>query len=146
VNRLKSSIKLFGFLFRQEKKASLQTKMIKVSSGGRTIPLTVQVADTPKKRDKGLMFVEKLPENEGMLFVFSAKRYGGFWMKNTLIPLSIAFLDSDGKILKILGMLPCKEEFCPTYDPEIFYNYALEVNLGWFEKNQINEGDFVKLD
>jgi uncharacterized protein len=118
--------------------------MIKVSSGERTIKLTVQVADTHKKREKGLMFVEKLPENEGMLFVFSGKTYDGFWMKNTLIPLSIAFLDLEGKILKILDMIPCKEEYCPTYDPELSYYYALEVNLGWFEKNQIKAGDFVR--
>ena len=111
---LKNSIKLIGLLFR------------------------------PKKRDKGLMFLEKLPENEGMLFVFSGETYGGFWMKNTLIPLSIAFLDSNGKILKILDMVPCKEDICPTYDPEISYHYAIEVNLGWFEKNQIKEGDYVR--
>ncbi|MDR7238161.1 DUF192 domain-containing protein [Neobacillus drentensis] len=142
----KKRLKLIGFLFRQEKEASLQTKMIKVSSGERTTKLTVQVANTQEKRDKGLMFVGKLPKNEGMLFVFSGKTYGGFWMKNTLIPLSIAFLDLDGKILKILDMVPCKEDECPTYDPELYYHYAIEVNLGWFEKNQIKVGDFVKLD
>ncbi|MFJ5761949.1 DUF192 domain-containing protein [Neobacillus sp. NPDC093182] len=139
-------LKFIGFLFRQKKETSLQTKMIKVFSGERAIHLTVQVADTPQKRDKGLMFVENLPENEGMLFVFSGETYGGFWMKNTLIPLSIAFLDSDGKILKILDMLPCKEDICPTYDPELSYHYALEVNLGWFKKNQIKEGDFILLE
>ncbi|MEH6993930.1 DUF192 domain-containing protein [Neobacillus drentensis] len=143
---MKNRIKLFGFLFRPKKDTSLQTKMIKVYSGERTINITVQVADTPKIRDKGLMFVEKLPENEGMLFVFSGETYGGFWMKNTLIPLSIAFLDLDGRILKILDMVPCKEVICPTYDPEISYHYALEMNLGWFQKNQIKESDFVKLD
>ncbi|MEH7114380.1 DUF192 domain-containing protein [Neobacillus niacini] len=140
---MKKRIKFIGFLFRQEKNASLQTKMIKVSSGERITKLTVHVADTQKKREKGLMFVRKLPENEGMLFVFSGKTYGGFWMKNTLIPLSIAFLDSDGRILKILDMMPCKEDECPTYDPKLFYHYALEVNFGWFEKNQIKEGDYV---
>jgi uncharacterized protein len=143
---LKNSIKLIDLLFRPKKQTSLQRKKIKVASGKRTIKLTVQVADTPKIRDKGLMFVEKLPENEGMLFVFSGETYGGFWMKNTLIPLSIAFLDSDGKILKILDMVPCKEDLCPTYDPEISYHFALEVNYGWFEKNQIKEGDFVMFD
>jgi uncharacterized protein len=141
---LKNRFKLIGFLFRQQKVAALQTKKIKVISGKRTIKLTVQMADTPKKREKGLMFVEKLPENEGMLFVFPGKTYDGFWMKNTLIPLSIAFLDSDGKILRILDMVPCKEDECPTYDPELSYYYALEVNLCWFEKNQIKEGDFVQ--
>jgi uncharacterized membrane protein (UPF0127 family) len=127
-------------------KNRLKTKMIKILSGNRVTRLTVQVADTPKKRNMGLMFVEKLPENEGMLFVFSEKTYGGFWMKNTFIPLSIAFLDLHGRILKILHMEPCIEEYCPTYDPEIFYDYAIEVNLGWFAKNRIKEGDYVKFN
>ncbi|WP_141995193.1 DUF192 domain-containing protein [Bacillus sp. B4EP4a] len=122
----------------------IKRKMIKILSGNKEIRLTVQVADTQRKREKGLMFVGKLPENEGMLFVFSEEMYGGFWMKNTLIPLSIAFLDSAGEILKILDMEPCKEYICPTYDPEISYHYAIEVNLGWFEKNQIKVGDYVK--
>jgi uncharacterized protein len=143
---LKNRLKLIGSLFLFKKKASLQTKIIKVSSGERTTKLTVQVADNQEKRDKGLMFVGKLPENEGMLFVFSGKTYGGFWMKNTLIPLSVAFLDSDGKILKILDMVPCKKDECPTYDPELYYHYAIEVNFGWFEKNQIKVGDLVNLD
>ncbi|WP_078411915.1 DUF192 domain-containing protein [Priestia abyssalis] len=127
-------------------KNKIKTKMIKILSGNRETRLTVQVADTQGKREKGLMFVGKLPENEGMLFVFSKKIYGGFWMKNTLIPLSIAFLDPDGKILKILDMEPCKKDKCATYNPGLFYHYALEVNLGWFEKNQIQEGDLVKFD
>lgn len=122
----------------------INTKMLKILSGNRETRLTVHVADTQRKRDKGLMFVRKLPENEGMLFVFPVKIYGGFWMKNTLIPLSIAFLDWDGEILKILHMEPCKEDICPTYDPGISYHYAIEVNLGWFEKNQIKEGDYVR--
>ncbi|WP_375091040.1 DUF192 domain-containing protein [Peribacillus sp. RS7] len=127
-------------------KNRIKTKMIKILSGNRETRLTVHVADTHRKREKGLMFVRKLPENEGMLFVYSEKIYGGFWMKNTFIPLSIAFLDSDGEILKILDMEPCKVDICPTYDPELSYRYAIEVNLGWFEKNQIKEGDYVKFD
>lgn len=122
----------------------MNTKIIKVISGDRETSIIVQVADTQRKREKGLMFVEKLPENEGMLFVFSKKTYGGFWMRNTFIPLSIAFLDSDGKILKILDMEPCKDDKCLIYNPELSYYYAIEVNLGWFRKNQIKEGDFVK--
>ncbi|MGE7906434.1 DUF192 domain-containing protein [Peribacillus sp. NPDC094092] len=123
----------------------IKRKMIKILSGNRETRLIVQVADTQRKREKGLMFVGNLPENEGMLFVFSKEIYGGFWMKNTFIPLSIAFLDSVGEILKILDMVPCQEYICPTYDPEIPYHYAIEVNLGWFEKNHIKVGDYVKL-
>ncbi|WP_050183891.1 DUF192 domain-containing protein [Domibacillus robiginosus] len=121
-------------------------RKLKIIGGEREVTLTVQIANTQEKIEKGLMFVKTLPENEGILFMFPQKTYGGFWMKNTLIPLSIAFLDSDGKILKILDMTPCKEEECHTYDPEISYRYAIEVNLGWFEKNQIKEGDYVFSD
>lgn len=125
-------------------KNKIKTKRIKILSGNRITWLNVQVADTQKKLEKGLMFVERLPENEGMLFVFSRKTYGGFWMKNTFIPLSIAYLDWDGKILKIMDMLPCKGNQCPVYNPKIYYYYAIEVNLGWFEKNCIKAGDYVK--
>lgn len=117
---------------------------IKLRSGIREIRLLVQIADTPSKIEQGLMFVDVLPENEGMLFVFPREIYGGFWMKNTMIPLSIAFLDSYGEILKILDMEPCMEKICPIYDPGVYYRYAIEVNQGWFEKNQIKEGDYVR--
>ena len=120
--------------------------IVKIISKDTETSLLVKVADTQQKRDKGLMFVTYLPENEGMLFMFPGKRYGGFWMKNTWIPLSIAFLDSDGKILKILDMQPCTEATCPTYDPGISYKYALEVNLGWFKRNKMKEGDYVKFN
>ena len=118
---------------------------INIMSGNRVTRLTAQVADTQSKIEKGLMFVEKLPENEGMFFIFPRKIYGGFWMKNTLIPLSIAFIDSDGEILKIMDMAPCIGDDCPIYDPKLSYQYAIEVNRGWFEKNRIREGDYVKL-
>lgn len=127
-------------------KSRLKTKIIKILSGSRDTRLTVQVADTREKREKGLMFVRRLSENEGMLFLFPEKRYGGFWMKNVLIPLSIAFLDTNGQILKILDMQTCGEEKCPTYDPGISYKYAIEVNLGWFKKNRIKEGDYVRFN
>ncbi|CDO03628.1 hypothetical protein BN988_02146 [Oceanobacillus picturae] len=124
----------------------VKTKLIYIISGNRETRLTVQVADTQEKIEKGLMLIEKLPENEGMLFVFSRKIFGGFWMKDTVIPLSIAFLDSDGEILNILDMEPCKGDECPIYYPKCFYRYAIEVNIGWFEKNQIKEGDYVKFN
>jgi uncharacterized protein len=126
-------------------KNGINTKVIEILSGNRKTRLTVQVADTQRKREKGFMFVRNLPENEGMLFVFSKKTNDAFWMKNTSIPLSIAFLDSDGQILKILDMEPCIGNKCPIYDPKLSYHYTIEANLGWFEKNQIKKGDYVKL-
>ncbi|MFJ8236500.1 DUF192 domain-containing protein [Ureibacillus sp. NPDC094379] len=124
----------------------MRKTIVRILSGMKETLLTVYVANTQEKREKGLMFVKKLPEDQGMLFVFPEKVYDGFWMKNTFIPLSIAFIDSDGKILKILNMWPCLDDECPTYHPQVFYQYAIEVNDGWFERNQVREGDYVKFD
>ena len=73
-----------------------------------------------------------LPADAGMVFVFSEDHRGPFWMKDTLIPLSIAFYAGDGRILKILDMEPCDADPCPLYDPEVAYRGALEVNQGAF--------------
>lgn len=123
----------------------MKMRTMEFLSGIRTTSLTVHIADTQNKREQGLKFVTALPENEGMLFIFPGRTAGGFWMMDTYIPLSIAFVDTNGRILKILDMLPCKSYPCPFYDPGVFYHYAIEVNLGWFERNRINEGDYVRV-
>ncbi len=92
--------------------------------------LIVAVADTAERRRRGLMFVEDLGDLDGMLFVFPEERAGGFWMKNTVIPLDIAFFDSDGALVDLLTMDPCREEPCPTYTPSASYRYALEAPRG----------------
>ena len=84
-----------------------------------------------------------MPADEGMLFVFFENANSAFTMRNTLIPLSIAFFDFDGKILKILDMEPCEAEPCPAYDPEITYRGALEVNQGAFDEWGVREGSVV---
>lgn len=119
-------------------------RTIKFCSKNRETSLNVHIADTQSKREQGLKFVTALPENEGMLFVFPGKIAGGFWMMDTYIPLSIAFVDTDRRILKILDMLPCGGYPCPSYNPGVFYQYAIEVNLGWFERNGISEWDYVR--
>lgn len=95
--------------------------------------VAVKVAATEARRKHGLMEVEELPAGTGMLFVFDEERQGAFWMKDTLVPLSIAFASSDGDILEILQMEPCESEPCPLYDPRVTYRYALEVPAGWFD-------------
>ena len=70
---------------------------------------------------------------------------GGFWMKNTLIPLSIAFFDARGRILRMLDMEPCREEDCPLYDPGVPYHGALEVNRGAFQRWGVRAGDRIRL-
>jgi hypothetical protein len=113
-------------------------------TGTRTISLTinefslqVELATTPEQRQRGLMFRETLPEDSGMLFVFPADAPRSFWMKNTSIPLSIAFLDAEGRILNILAMQPFDEGSYPSAGPA---RYALEVNQGWFAERGISAG------
>lgn len=122
----------------------MKSRTIELLSGNRKTSLTVRIADTQSKREQGLKYVTVLPENEGMLFVFPGRTVGGFWMLDTYIPLSISFVDTDGRILRIMDMMPCKGPPCPFYEPGVFYQYAIEVNLGWFERNRINEGDYVR--
>lgn len=101
--------------------------------------VAVKLADTPERRRHGLMEVEELPPGTGMLFVFGEDHEGAFWMKDTLVPLDIAFIGSDGTVLAILQMEPCDEEPCTLYDPEVSYRYALEVPLGWFAEVGVDE-------
>lgn len=115
--------------------------------GGATdVRVDVRVAATQAERRRGLMHVPELPDGTGMLFVFDAPRAGGFWMKDTLVPLDIAYADRAGAILAILRMEPCEADPCPTYDPEVTYSYALEVPAGWFERTEVEVGDRLRWD
>jgi len=80
-----------------------------------------------------------------MVFVFDGPAGGGFWMKNTLIPLSIAFWDQSGLILKIMDMTPCWADPCPVYYPGVVYVGAVETNRGWFAAHAVRPGDRVAL-
>jgi uncharacterized protein len=105
--------------------------------------LTVQIADTPDERARGLMGVTSLPPNEGMAFLFDGPTEETFWMKDTLIPLAIAFVDGE-RIVAIREMVPCTGDPCPTYLPGAPYTYAVETNGGWFQGHGIAEGDRVR--
>lgn len=102
--------------------------------------LNIAIADTADERSKGLMHVPYLAENEGMLFIYEAPRPLSFWMKNTMVPLDIAFLDADCRILNILQMQPLDESSHPSEGPA---QYALEVNQGWFERHKVKAGDLI---
>ena len=100
----------------------------------------VETAVTPQERSRGLMFRESLPKNHGMLFIFESEQMLSFWMQNTSIPLSIAYIDADGVIVDILDMDPFDLTAVPSSRPAM---YALEVNQGEFEKRGIRPGNRV---
>jgi uncharacterized membrane protein (UPF0127 family) len=104
--------------------------------------LTVEVVKTEQEKAKGLMFREKMGKDEGMLFVYEKEELLSFWMKNTRIPLSIAFLDKSGKIVDLQDMVPFSLQ---TRTSALPAQFALEVNQGWFEEHGISVGDSVKL-
>src|ERR1700724_1076074 len=104
-------------------------------------PVTAEIADTPQASENGLMFRDSLPEDHGMLFIFEQPKKASFWMKNTKIPLSIAFIDSAGKILEIKSMNPLDETVVPSGSDQVAY--ALEVNQGWFARHAISSGSKI---
>lgn len=105
---------------------------ITLRGDGRSTELDVWVADEPDLRARGLMERETVPDGAGMLFTYDEPDTRTFWMRNTLIPLSIAFFDGDGAVVGILDMEPCRQLPCERYGPDQPFRYALEVPQGWF--------------
>jgi uncharacterized protein len=116
-----------------------------IDTGGDSVLIDVEVAETPEQRRFGLMFRESLEKRSGMVFLFFETTSGSFWMKDTLIPLSIAFFDGDGIIRAILDMEPCKEDSCRLYHPGVSYTGALEVNQGAFDDWGVSVGDRITI-
>ena len=115
------------------------------ASGGEEVEVRVEIADTGPERELGLMGRTALPEDRGMLFVFGEEQEElSFWMKDTLIPLSIAFMDSEGRIVDIQDMKPLDDE-PPHYVSAEPAQYALEVNRGFFEERGVEVGDRAEL-
>ena len=112
---------------------------------GGEVTLDVRVADSEDERSRGLMGLDSLRADEGMAFVFDGPTDGSFWMKDTLIPLSIAFVDDRGTIVTIREMEPCRHDPCPTYGADASYVLAVEANAGYFERMGITEGDYARL-
>jgi uncharacterized membrane protein (UPF0127 family) len=121
----------------------LKTTKLIIESGGGAVEMTVEIAQTDEERSRGLMFRKKLPDGRGMLFVFERDQQLSFWMKNTLIPLSIAFIASDGRIIEIKDMQPLNEN---TVKSSRSVRYALEVPQHWFSRAGIQAGDRVNMD
>lgn len=117
-----------------------KTNLTIINEQGEEIKITVEIADSNAERSKGLSNRDELEENRGMLFVYDRDVNYGFWMKDTYIPLSIAFIDKNGKIIDIQNMEP---ETTDSHKPDSLYRYALEMNQGFFEDNDIVVGNTV---
>ena len=108
---------------------------------GTCVEVKAEIADTDESRQFGYMEREKIPEGTGMLFVFDRDQILSFWMKNTPHPLSIAYIDSRGKIRNIYDMTPFS---LASVVSTVSVRYALEVPQGWFEKVGVKVGDTVE--
>jgi uncharacterized membrane protein (UPF0127 family) len=115
--------------------APQQLPAIRISTGMHV--LQVQVAQTPEQQQIGLMFRKTMGTNDGMLFIFDEPRQQCFWMKNTLLPLSVAFIDDSGTVANIDDMKPqTLDSHCSTKP----VRFVLEMNVGWFDKRGIKAG------
>lgn len=109
--------------------------------------LTVEVADSQAERSAGLMFRKSLADSRGMLFVFPHSDRWGFWMKNTLIPLDIIWLDEGGRIVDMAkGVQPHAGDNPPTLAPVFAARYVVEANAGFAEKHGVKVGDRARID
>ncbi|MDT8436295.1 MAG: DUF192 domain-containing protein [Gemmatimonadota bacterium] len=111
-------------------------RSVPIRVGG--VPITVEIADTPPLRERGLMHRDSLPADHGMLFVYPDEQLRSFWMRNTKIPLDIGFFDRNGSLLNVERMEPRTEENTLSKAPAM---YALEMNAGWFEAHGVGPGD-----
>jgi len=102
----------------------------------------IEVASNPNDRRKGLMFRKSLPEDYGMFFVWEYRERQCMWMRNTYVPLNVAYIDTKGKILEIYEMLPLSED---SICSKKRVKYALEVNLDWFKRNNVQVGDQINI-
>ena len=118
-------------------------KLTIVRADGSEVTLNAEITRTPEQRNHGFMERKNIPDGTGMIFIFEKDQVLSFWMKNTPHPLSIAFIDSHGKIRDIFDMKPFSLE---SINSTVSTRYALEVPQGWFEKENIKVGDKLSLD
>ena len=116
---------------------------ISIDNGKKIIKLNVDIADDNQERQNGLMFRERLDEDSGMFFIFDEQDYQTFWMKNTLIPLDMIFIDKDFQIVDIKNAVPCKADPCALYKSSKPALYVLEANSNFTARNDIKVGDRI---
>ena len=113
----------------------MSLQRVKLSAG--LYQIDAQVAQTPEQRQIGLMFRKDMPQAEGMIFVFEQPATQCFWMRNTLLPLTAAFVADDGRIVNLADMKPQTEDSHCSEEP---VRFVLEMNQGWFAKKNIKKG------
>jgi len=140
---LQRTVFLFGALaapmlgWAQEPQTDLQRMVIQAGM----FQINTQIAQTPQQRQIGLMFRKEMPAHEGMLFIFDEPQKQCFWMKNTFLPLTAAFVDDDGVIVNTADMKPQSTESHCSDKP---VRFVLEMNQGWFAKKKIGKGYKLK--
>ena len=119
------------------------TATVTSATGMTRVVLQVEIARSGAQREQGLMGRRSLEAKAGMVFLYPQPHRGAFWMKDTLIPLDIAFYDGRGRILRILTMQPCRRDPCRLYDPKVAFRAALEVTAGSFRRWGVRAGDRI---
>jgi uncharacterized protein len=135
VQLLATAALLSPLLSRGQEGPQMSLQRVKLSAGMHL--MDVQVASTPEQRQTGLMFRKEMPQQEGMMFVFEQASQQCFWMKNTLLPLTAAFVADDGTIVNLADMKPQTTDPHCSSEP---VRYVLEMNKGWFAKKGIKAG------
>ena len=121
----------------QQQQQQPQTDLARTQLSVGLYKIDTQIAQTPQQREIGLMFRKNMPQAEGMIFVFEQPATQCFWMRNTLLPLTAAFVADDGRIVNLVDMQPMTENSHCSLEP---VRYVLEMNQGWFAKKNIKKG------
>jgi uncharacterized protein len=107
---------------------------------GPAVTVRLEIAADPAARARGLMGRREVPEGTGMVFLYPEDVAEAFWMKDTLVPLSIAFVAADGRVVSVAEMTPCEADPCPSYAPAGPYRYAVELTAGAFPAAGVGKG------
>ncbi len=136
-----------GIIVYQQYQKISEKNQITIYTGAGIVKIYVEYAQTSEKLASGLMNRQTLPKNSGMLFIFPDEKIRKFWMKDTLIPLEIMFIDTLGRINEVVTMKPCTPDIitCQTYTSREPARFAIEVNVGFTANNRIIEGDILEI-
>ena len=137
MKRVLLTLLLSGLAFSASAQDSAQTNLPRIKLQAGMFQIDTQVAQTPDQRSIGLMFRKEMPQHEGMLFVFEQPATQCFWMKNTLLPLTAAFVADDGTIVNLADMKP---QTTDSHCSEKPVRFVLEMNQGWFAKKGLKAG------